>query len=292
MYTTLRAMAMALALCIPLAHGAADEIDERVDQILSETIHAGERAQTPIVLLGVFHFQDAGLDTFKPQHEIDVKSPERQAEIQDIVDRLAAYGFTKIAVERKWQAAESLQAEYAAYLKGEFELPSNEIYQLGFRLAKQLGHAQVYPVDAPGRGLEPIVDPREYAKDHGLTRQLRQPYSAGFFNLGRRMDEIKMEHSLREHLLVMNHPKMMVARHGNYMQKDLAVGQQDEYPKADGFVTTWYNRNLRIFGNIHRITEDDDKILAIFGAGHVPLLKHFADSSAEFEVVEVGDVLD
>lgn len=282
-----------LLVLMPVTAFGADnaEIDKRVEKILSETIHAGDKGRTPIVLLGTFHFMDAGLDSFKPEHEIDVMSAERQAEIQDIVDRLAEFGFTKIAVERKWQSDESLQQQYDAYIEGEFELPANELYQIGFRLAKQLGHAKVYPVDAPGRGFEPYVDPREYAKAHRLTKQLRTPYSVGFFNLGRTMDEIKMEHSLREHLLLMNHPKMMVARHGNYLQKDLSLGQEDEYPKADGFVSAWYNRNLRIFGNIHRVSDEDDKVLAIFGAGHVPLLKHFAESSAEFDVVEVGDVL-
>ena len=288
----LRATLSLCLLFVPAAMAADEEgIEEQVDQILRETIYAGNKTRTPIVLLGTFHFKDAGLDSFKPQHEIDVKSPERQAEIQDIVDRLAKFGFTKIAVERKWQADETLQQQYDVYLKGEFELPPNEIYQLGFRLAKQLGHPKVYPVDAPGRNFQPYVDPREYAKEHKLTRQLRQPYSVGFFNQARMMDALKTEHSLRRHLLLMNHPKMMVARHGIYMQKDLSLGKEDTYPETDGFVSAWYNRNLRIFGNIHRITGDEDRVLAIFGAGHVPLLKHFAESSAEFEVVEVSEVL-
>ena len=267
-------------------------IDERVSTLLSETMYQQERIKVPIVFLGLFHFKDAGLDSYKPQHAIDVYSEKTQKEIEDIVDRLSDFAPTKIAVERKWQSDAQLQEQYDAYLKGSFELPANELYQIGFRLAKKLGHKKVYPVDAPGRNFGPGVDAREFAKENKLTRQLREPYSASRFMMSRRMDEMKTQFPLREHLLLMNHPDILAASHSVYLQKSLSLGKEDTYPIADGFVSTWYNRNIRIFGNIHRISDEEDKILAIFGAGHVPLLKHFAENSAEFSVVELSDVLE
>ena len=53
----------------------------------------------------------------------------------------------------------------------------------------------------------------------------------------------------------------------------------------------WYNRNLRIFANIHRIAEPGDRILVIIGAGHVPIIRHAFRASPEFRLIEVGDVL-
>ena len=53
----------------------------------------------------------------------------------------------------------------------------------------------------------------------------------------------------------------------------------------------WYNRNLRIFANIVRVTEPGDRLLLVIGAGHVPILKQAADSSPEYRLVEVRSVL-
>lgn len=272
--------------------GESSEIERRVEAILDESFYNRDRIRTPLLLLGTFHFKDAGLDNFKPQHHIDVMSDKRQAEIQEIVDRLAEFQPTKIAVERKPADREALHSRYERYVNGEWELEANEIYQVGFRLAKQLGHEQVYPVDVPGRGFEPYVNPDDYAKEHGLTKMQRNPYAVSYFRLAQRMDAIKMEHPLREHFLLMNHPEMLETRHGIYLQRSISLGRDGEFPAADGFVSKWYNRNLRIFANIHRLAEnEDDRILVIMGTGHVPLLRHFAQSAPEFEVVEVAEYL-
>jgi hypothetical protein len=286
-------IALGVLLCQSLLTPATaqDAVGDRAASIINETLFSQEQIRVPIVLLGTFHFQDAGLDSFKPQHSVDVSSPKRQQEIEEIVDRLAAFGPTKIAVERTVEAESSLQAQYDAYLAGSAELGANEIYQLGFRLAKRLGHKKIYPVDAKGRSLPSVPDRREFAKENKLTKNLREPYALAQFRLSKRMDEEKMNFTLREHLLLMNHPDMLTASHGIYLQKSLSLSAGNDYPVADGFVSQWYNRNLRIFGNLHGIAEDDDKILAIFGAGHIPLLKHFAESSSEFDVVEVAEVL-
>lgn len=95
------------------------EIENRVQTILDDTLWSGDRIRVPVLLLGTFHFKDAGLDDFKPQHEIDVKSPERQKEIEDLVNRLAEFKPTKIAVERTFEARDALQSRYDAYRAGE-----------------------------------------------------------------------------------------------------------------------------------------------------------------------------
>jgi len=286
-----------LLMCVPamtLAQAQTTPTQQRAQEILNETLFEKERLDVPILFLGTFHFKDAGLDTFKPQHHLDVFSEKTQKDIQEIVDRLAKFKPTKIAVERKHADREGLQKQYDAYLKGKFELPANEIYQIGFRLAKQLGHTQVYPVDAPGRSYDPQVNQRDYIRANRLSRQVADPYTLPFQKLATTMDEQKTKHSLREHLLLMNDPEMLKASHGIYLQRSMSLGLDGEYPGADAFVSKWYNRNLRIFGNIHRIVANtkEDKVLAIFGAGHLPILRHFADSSAEFKLVEVADVLD
>ena len=54
---------------------------------------------------------------------------------------------TKIAIE----SVGTLRVDqYADYLAGKHTLSRNEIEQIGFRLAKDLGHHTVYPVDQDG----------------------------------------------------------------------------------------------------------------------------------------------
>ena len=53
-------------------------------------------------------------------------------------------------------------------------------------------------------------------------------------------------------------------------------------------MTHWYNRNLRIFANLQRITEpSDERILLVIGGGNVPVLRHCVQASPGHELVEV-----
>ena len=49
-------------------------------------------ATTPIMLLGTFHFQDRGLDAYKPKFDVEILSPQRQQEVAEVVERLATLG--------------------------------------------------------------------------------------------------------------------------------------------------------------------------------------------------------
>ena len=50
-----------------------------------------EQPRAKLMLLGTFHFQDAGLDHFKPESNIDILSEERQQEVKEIVEALATF---------------------------------------------------------------------------------------------------------------------------------------------------------------------------------------------------------
>ena len=55
----------------------------------------------------------------------------------------------------------------------------------------------------------------------------------------------------------------------------------------------WFNRNLRILRNIQKIgAKPEDRILAIFGYGHMNILNLLFDYSPEFKLVKVKEYLD
>lgn len=271
---------------------SAEDISKLARELIDEAFPEPRGPNAEVLLLGTFHFKDAGLDGYKPQHAIDVFAPECQREIESIVAALVAFKPTKVAVEAKPEREDDLQSNYTSFRKGEWTLPANEIYQLGFRVAKAAGHDRVYPVDAPGRWFDGQVDFNEFAKKNNQSELLRNPYSLSNYRLSLRLDKLKVEQSLREHLLLLNDPQMLTNRHSIYFPRTLGLRDGEEYPAADGFVSQWYNRNLRIFGNMQRITESEqERILVIIGAGHVPLLRHFVSSAPNMTLIEVSDVL-
>lgn len=244
-----------------------------------------------ILLLGTFHFADPGLDEFKPEFDVDITSRERKAELEEVLAALGRFAPTKIAVEVLPSRQEELDASYRSYLAGEKELTSNEIHQLGFRLAERLGHGSVYAVDAKRRFYEPWVDPDEYASEHGQTEVAHDPWPERYTALYQREDRAKTQRTLTETLLTLNEEERLLRHHGRYLVESFKAGVGEEYPGVDSKIA-WYNRNLRIFANLQRITErEDERILLIIGAGHVPILRHTVQASPEYTLVEVADVL-
>jgi hypothetical protein len=58
----------------------------------------------------------------------------------------------------------------------------------------------------------------------------------------------------------------------------------DAYVGID-WVQGWYARNLRIYANLARIIESSqDRVLVVFGSGHITLLSQFLTDSALFEL--------
>jgi Family of unknown function (DUF5694) len=272
-----------------------------------------------LLLLGTFHFQDRGLDAYRPRSRVDVLAPERQRELKEVVERLAAFRPTKVAVERhaQWQA--QLDAEYAAYRRsapgaeGARALPADEVYQLGFRLAARCGHPRVYGVNAWDRHYEPWGDLDAYTRAHGEAAMFRDyhdrpapveewarangqgvrlaAWAAAVQARGEAGERRKTEAPLRATLRAANEEAALLRSHGGYLVGPFKVGAAGAYPGPD-HVTAWYNRNLRIFANLQRLTESPaERLLLVIGAGHVPLLRHCAQASPEYTLAEVGDFL-
>ena len=66
----------------------------------------------------------------------------------------------------------------------------------------------------------------------------------------------------------------------------------DNYLGADG-VARWYRRNLRIFANAYDFTNFDkeERLLLIYGSGHVWQLRQLFTDSPDFDYVEANDYL-
>ncbi|NHF59996.1 hypothetical protein FK220_011630 [Flavobacteriaceae bacterium TP-CH-4] len=255
--------------------------------------------KSDLFLLGTFHFKDAGLDGYKPQYDVDILSEERQEELQEVLEIIGKYKPTKIAVE--WQKTRQAQLDslYDAYLAGRFELTANEIYQIGFRMAKALGHDKVYAIDARPRSFDDGLTDEEYEEKVAyFTEKLGAPTVARDEDLHNRFmamyaadDVRKTQVSLLDQLLGENDPEGLRISHGHYLIGDFRMNEGDEYLGADGAIW-WYTRNLRIFANILGITNPgQDKVFVLIGSGHLPILNFLANSSPDYRMVTLQELV-
>jgi hypothetical protein len=227
-------------------------------------------------LLGTFHFDDPGRDDDRQRVHVGVMSPEPERQIQALLDRLARYRPTKIAVE--WSADRQAPSDsaYAAHRAGRLVLPANEIHQLGFRFAARLGHSEVFAIDAPARWYDTSVSTDvliDRARSHGQSDLLQrgQAWDRYFTRLNEYEDSLKTQVPLAQYFAYLNRPERLRENLGRYLVGEMEVGGGDDHIGAD-MRAAWHDRNLRIFSNILRLSsEPDERILVIIGAGHVPL---------------------
>ena len=217
----------------------------------------------------------------------DMRTPKRQTELQQLADQIAQFQPTKIAVEVDHLDTE-LQKEYDAYLKGDFPLERHEIHQVGFRLAKQMGHSKIYCVDYwPWPDRHPLfpdgfdwdlADYHKFAITHGQEHLLSlRSNEAPIVTEKNLVDELIIDMYIR-----LNQPEWIRSTHQKFLRYS-RIGLGDEYQGANWFGYFWYPRNIKTFVNLTRITESgDERILLVIGAGHTYLIQQFLEDSGEY----------
>ena len=239
-------------------------------------------AQKPtLMILGSAYSANRGKDFINSKMD-DVLAPERQRELQQLVEQLARFNPTKITVEIDTSRDVELQAKYHDYLNGSFQLERDEIFQIGFRLAKEMGHPKVHCVDYT-RNDDPIIsmDFYAFAEENNQTYLLGGiPKNEGKVRKIGNAIWIEQEYEpLIDMYRRLNQDEGISKNICDYL-KIAQIGLGDQYPGANWVAHSWYVRNLKIFVNITRITESDgERVLLIIGAGHLGFLKQLVRDS-------------
>ncbi len=225
-------------------------------------------ARAEALVLGVYHMANPGRDIFNMQAD-DVLAPKRQAEIAQLVEVLKRFQPTKVAVERDvWD--NRVPRDYADYLAGKHELTRNEVEQVGFRLAREMGHKTVYPVDADGEfPWQRVVN---FAKVSGRSKEL-DAIMEETGAMVKAQGEYLASHTVLETLLYMNDDDR-VARDVGLYYREAHFGEPGDWAGAD-LIADWFRRNMRIYANLTRLADSSsERVLVIFGAGHLGWLRH------------------
>ena len=210
-------------------------------------------------------------------------APARQAELADLANALATWKPTHIAVEWRHRDQSDLDKRYADYRAGRYILGRSEIDQIGFRLAKQLGLPRVDAVDnkddPPGPQSDfDLAAGAKSAHEEARLAAITDPAYA------RRIETITRNHNVAGFLRVLNKPDSLADL--NRLYYDIAMLGPAESNVGANWVGGWHGRNFKIFANLVRLNaRPDDRILVIFGMGHMHLLSEFAADSHAFRLV-------
>ncbi|UOR05118.1 DUF5694 domain-containing protein [Hymenobacter aerilatus] len=273
--------------------------------LLGPTLAATAQTSSPatgkikLYIVGTFHFSGSTSDVVKGT-KTDMNTPEKQREVEEVIDRLQKTQADKVFIE--WQPTRQhfVDSTYALYRQNQFTLGNNEVYQVGYRLAKKLNRPRVYCADADG--VFNYTATQAYAKQHGQEQILKDTFaetpqdSVGRL-LAARKKKATPENPLPGNTLLAQFARMntKAADQGNmdvYLLELARVGGGPNYVGAD-LAGEFFKRNVRIYNNLLRTVDvqRDKSIVLLIGQGHVAFLKSILQYNSLFEVQDVLPLL-
>jgi hypothetical protein len=239
-----------------------------------------------VMVLGVAHLV-ARHDIHNSAFQDSPLSPKRQAQINVIIERLARFHPTKVLIEAPF--GDPVYAErYRQYLGGQFKLPANEIYQIGFKLAARAGDSSIYPIDAEGPALEDTTP---------SAKRILAFLSAHFTDVPDPIDDaVKARDDQIErggtYVDVLRYLNTDAAIRANASWYSVMAGMGRSADNAGAaYVSQWYARNVYIFSNIASVVRPGDRVVVIMGQGHEYLLREFVRLNPTMTYINALDYL-
>jgi len=240
-----------------------------------------DQAEVQVLLLGTYHFANPGRDVVKQDID-DVLEPRRQAELEELVQRLASWKPDRIAVEWPFSRTDTIGARYAKYLAKTLPPSRNEVVEIGFRLASRLGHEAVYPIDDDSY-LDLNDSLKAVDQRRPEFRKTRDSIVALLQKQGDILNAWMRTTTIREHLVRLNGEEALrggnsLGMFGGYLQ----AGEGQNYGGPQ-FLAQWYARNLNMAHNLTRLLRPEvRRVLVIVGSGHIPPLRNLLDEAPQF----------
>ena len=251
----------------------------------AQTSSSEPRPSTPtqIAILGVYQPDRLAKDPLNPQ---------RRADFQLALERLTAFQPTMIAVQGPFGKT-SLVDRYQRFLTGGQQLVpfSDEVEELTFRLARQLGHQAIFPIDLQMRPYpDPLPELLERSPSNQAIYQQMIEYGT---RLAEKQKNLLTEKSFLEFLIYLNSQEAISENHRFYADFIIRMGAEKSYAGAD-VIANWYKHNLKIFHNLHRITagHSGQRVLTIIAQDHVKYLRDLIRESSHFEYIDILAILE
>lgn len=164
-------------------------------------------------------------------------------------------------------------------------MSGDEVDQVAFRLAKELALQTVYPVDEQGDF------PYERLLNWAVANSRKAQFDAMQASMGARVkdeNDFLLSHTALQMFEYINSDSMVSSDVASYFAF-VPYGDPDDYAGSD-LIASWYQRNIRIYHNIVAlIGSPNDRILVIFGAGHLGWLRQDAANDATVRLRKLAD---
>lgn len=258
--------------------------------LIALEIQCQTQGRVKVMTVGTFHFNFPNLDVQKTDEsdKIDVLEQKYQIEIESIVSKLAKFKPTIIVIERTPREQKKMDSLLKNYIEARHTLQRNEEQQIGFRLAKRLNIHRLYCVDEWGNFTSALAKIIDGSADSAKIMKFEGYYEHNADSTKRYIaPSVFKSKGITEQLRQMNQPSAIKKSLGSYL---IGIFKYEDNPNdftgVDFETGRWFSRNLKILRNIQRIrTKESDRILVLYGAGHLNLLNYFFECSPEYELV-------
>ncbi|PEB51091.1 hypothetical protein CON65_00995 [Bacillus pseudomycoides] len=233
-----------------------------------------EEHKPKVLVLGSCHMSE---------HE-ELLSDRRQAEIEELVSFVQKFSPTKIAVEVITDENDRLNEQFKQYKLGTYKLVLNEIDQIGFRMAANLQHEQIYAVDWMGGS-----DVTDVWEVHGWAKKNQPQLFEEIFGWVPEL-ELTDDKSVLDFYKELNDPVLLNKLHKLYVNM-ARIGDFGHYVGME-WLTWWYKRNLIMYSNIARLIDSpEERILFIVGSSHCSIVSKFLEEGENCVVVSPQNYL-
>lgn len=253
--------------------------------LMSSLAAAQSQEPAEVMLLGVFHFANPGLDVVKIGH-VNVMTDENQAYLESLANRLSEFDPTVVLLEYSPVRQAEIEARYQRYLDDDFELPANEIYQIGFRVAALSGADTVHGFDEQQVHwkAEPLFEYMETTDTDTGERM-----SATIERITKEEAAAHETMSLAALLARANDPELDAANRSLYLMTN-HVGDGDNFVGADA-AASWWHRNFRMYASVQRHAQPGERVLVVAGQGHTAILRQLLADDPDRKAVDVRPYL-
>lgn len=219
----------------------------------------------------------------------NVLSEENQLEIQHLTEILSKFQPTKVVIEWEPENAEQVNADFHNYILNPSFIQGrhNEVYQIGFRLAKIMGHDSIYLFDNQTEFIGSLKGFSfdsfgTYANenDAGFYDQYLQEITQKFQN----NQEVLKGQTLLNQIVLRNSPRAQRFNAQRMHSFEVRVGIQKSWIGPD-WVGRFYRRNVRMMANVIKLNQLEDRILIIVGDNHKWILDELFEKTPDFELV-------
>ncbi len=243
--------------------------------------------KSQIMVLGSYHFA-------QEDHYYEL-SEANQKEIAKLVNKLAEFKPTKVVIEKEPRLDSVYNALYQKYLVDEqlIDTLPNETYQLGFRLAKKMGHEKIYLFDDKTEFIGSLENfsfealDEEIAKNEVFVKQHVEVMTKSYAENESTRQSLNLYDAMVSH----NSPQHQEWNTQRMHAYEIRAGIQDSWMGPD-WLGRWYQRNIRMTSNLLRFNNPGkDRMLIIVGDNHKWTLETLFHSTPDFEVVSSYDLL-